>query len=43
MCEDPNIQVLKIWTALILPSYILNVYNQEDPPSLLYTIPGCLA
>jgi exonuclease III len=43
MCEDPDIQVLEIRTALIPPMYILNVYNEKEPPSQLYTIPRSLA
>jgi hypothetical protein len=42
MCEDPDIQVLEIGTALISPLYILNVYNEKEPPSQLYTIPRSL-
>jgi hypothetical protein len=41
--EDPNIQVLEIGTALIPPLYILNVYNEKEPSSQLYTIPRSLA
>jgi exonuclease III len=43
MYKDPNIQVLEIGTALISPLYILNVYNEKEPPSQLYTIPQSLA
>jgi exonuclease III len=39
ICKDPNIQVLKIGTALIPPFYILNMYNEKEPSSQLYTIP----
>jgi hypothetical protein len=39
MYEDPDIQVLEIGTALIPPLYILNIYNEKEPPSQLYTIP----
>jgi exonuclease III len=43
MCKDPDIQVLEIGTALIPPLYILNVYNEKEPSSKLYTIPRSLA
>jgi hypothetical protein len=43
VCEDPDIQVLEIGTALIPPLYILNVYNEKEPSSQLYTIPRSLA
>jgi hypothetical protein len=42
ICEDPDIQVLEIGTALIPPLYILNMYNEKEPPSQLYTIPRSL-
>jgi hypothetical protein len=42
MCKNHDIQVLEIGNALILPLYILNMYNEKERPSQVYTIPQSL-
>jgi hypothetical protein len=40
---DPDLQVLEVQTDLIPTLYILNIYNEYDPQTKLYTIPRTLA
>jgi hypothetical protein len=39
ICDDPDLQILEVATDLIPPFLLLNVYNEHDPASNLYTIP----
>jgi hypothetical protein len=40
--RDPDLQVLEVQTDLIPTLYILNIYNEYDPRTKLYTIPHTL-
>jgi hypothetical protein len=41
--DDPNLQVLEVGTDLIPSFFLLNIYNQCDPQTNIYTIPDALA
>jgi hypothetical protein len=41
-CNDPNYQILEIRTDLIPSFFLVNIYNEYDPASKLYTIPYSL-
>jgi exonuclease III len=40
ICDDPDLQILEVGTDLIPSFFLLNVYNEWDPVSKLYTIPA---
>jgi hypothetical protein len=40
--RDPDLQVLEVSTALIPSFYLLNIYNERDPQTKIYTIPCSL-
>jgi hypothetical protein len=37
ICDDPDLQIFEVATDLIPPFLLLNVYNEHDPASNLYT------
>jgi hypothetical protein len=39
---DPDLQVLEVSTTLIPSFYLLNIYNERDPRTKIYTIPRSL-
>jgi hypothetical protein len=43
ICDDPDLQVLEVGTDLIPSFFLLNIYNQRDPETKIYTIPHALA
>jgi hypothetical protein len=43
ICDDPDLQVLEVGTDLIPSFFLLNIYNQRDPQTKIYTIPHALA
>jgi hypothetical protein len=43
ICDDPDLQVLEVGTDLIPSFFLLNIYNQHDPQTKIYTIPHALA
>jgi hypothetical protein len=40
--RDPDLQVLDVSTTLIPSFYLLNIYNECDPRTKIYTIPHSL-
>jgi hypothetical protein len=42
ICDDPDLQILEVGTDLIPSFFLLNVYNEHDAASKLYTIPRTL-
>jgi hypothetical protein len=43
LCQDPDLQILEISTDLIPSFFLINIYNEHDPASNLYTVPRSLA
>jgi hypothetical protein len=43
ICDDPDLQVLKVGTDLIPSFFLLNIYNECDQQTKLFTIPCSLA
>jgi hypothetical protein len=42
MCNNPDLQVLEVFTPLIPSFLLLNIYNEHHPDSHTYTIPHAL-
>jgi hypothetical protein len=42
ICNDPDLQILEVETDLIPSFFLLNVYNEHDPVTNLFTIPRSL-
>jgi hypothetical protein len=43
LCKDPDLQILEISTDLIPSFFLINIYNEHDATSNLYTVPRSLA
>jgi hypothetical protein len=43
ICDDPDLQVLEVGTDVIPSFFLLNIYNQRDPQTKIYTIPRTIA